>query len=151
MTISIGVADAAPGDGAAEPLVAEAVTSCSYAAKQAGRNAVARAGDGRVLLAGAAPGAGRSPAGRGTRLAPGRGAGLGRIDCALRDPVVRVSALRGSSTRARPPGDRNGPATRRPSTTMMRAACGVPVKSSRRRCGCCPRRRPPAAPRSRPA
>ncbi|MBC3194073.1 GGDEF domain-containing protein [Pseudonocardia sp. C8] len=68
MTISIGVADAAPGDGV-EPLVAEA-DLLLYAAKQAGRNAVAhRAGDGRVLLAGAASG---------RRSIPQLGAGRGR-------------------------------------------------------------------------
>lgn len=56
MTISIGIAHTGPGDGGMEPLIAEA-DLLLYAAKQAGRNAVAhRSADGRVLLAGAASG-----------------------------------------------------------------------------------------------
>ncbi|MEJ8282071.1 GGDEF domain-containing protein [Pseudonocardia spirodelae] len=56
MTISIGVARSAPGDGDVEALVTEADVLL-YTAKQAGRNAVAhRCPDGRVVLAGAAAG-----------------------------------------------------------------------------------------------
>ncbi|SFN42018.1 diguanylate cyclase (GGDEF) domain-containing protein [Pseudonocardia ammonioxydans] len=69
MTISIGVAHIGPGDGEVEPLVDEA-DLLLYAAKQAGRNAVAhRSPDGRVLLAGAASG---------RRSIPQLGAGPGR-------------------------------------------------------------------------
>ena len=56
MTISIGLTHAVPEDDGVEPLIAEA-DLLLYAAKQAGRNAVAHRSDGgRVLLAGAASG-----------------------------------------------------------------------------------------------